>query len=186
MANKYFSLWWDCLEKSMQMCLNPYVLGWMVVPHKPHPSFNEYHTICDGEFGLGNPIMSWHVKLQDRRDWLAEAGPKKWSNLGKMVRPMLRIHKVIAHQCKACTIDSGFGVSMEIVELGARLGVYGQALIKQQGKNWPKGVPGALINEYFHNKPLGYCKTLQVEFNGNPLYIHSTKEEKYDKVHVNF
>jgi hypothetical protein len=94
MANKDFSLWWDCLEKSMQICLNTYVPGWMVVPQKPHPSGNEYHTICDGEFGLGNPIM-WHVELQEGKDWLAKAGPKKWSNLGKMVHPMLRIHKVI-------------------------------------------------------------------------------------------
>jgi hypothetical protein len=121
----------------------------------------------------------WHVELQEGKDWLAEAGPKKQSNLGKMVSLMLRIHKVIAHQGKACTIDSGFGMSIKIVELEAQLGVNGQALIKQQGKNWPKDVPGALINEYFHNKPLGYCKTLQFEFNGNPLYIHCMKEEKY-------
>jgi hypothetical protein len=76
-------------------------------------------------------------------------------------------------------MDSGFCVSMGIVVLEARLGVYGQALIKQGGKNWPKGVPGTLIDEYFCNKPLGYCKALCVEFNGNSLYIHCMKEEKY-------
>ncbi len=178
MANKDFSLWWDCLEKSMLMCLNPHVPGWMVVSHKPHPFGNEYHTICDNEFRLGNPIM-WHVELQEGKDWLAEAGPKKRSKLGKTVSLMLRIHKVIAHQGKACTMDSGFGMSMGIVELEARLEGYGQALIKQQGKNWPMDVLGALINKYFNNKPFGYCKTLQVEFNGNPLYIHCMKEEKY-------
>jgi hypothetical protein len=138
----------------MQMCLNPYVPGWMVVPQKPQPFGNEYHTICDGEFGLENPIM-WHVKLQEGKDQPAKAGPKKWSNLGKTVSLMLRMHKTIARQKKACTMDSGFCVSMGIVELEAIVRVYGQALIKQRGKNWTKGIPGTLINEYFCNKPLG-------------------------------
>ncbi len=175
MADKYFSSWWNCLDESMQMCLNPYNPSWMVVPRKPHPFGNEYHTICDGEFGLENPIM-WHVKLQEGKDWPAKAGPKKWLNLGKTASLMLRMHKPITRQGKACTMDSGFCVSMGIVELEARLGVYGQALIKQRGKNWPKGVPGTLIDMYFHDNPLGYCKTLRVEFNGNLLYIHCMKE----------
>ncbi len=162
----------------MQMCLNPYVPGWMVVPWKPHPFGNEYHTICDGEFGLGNLIM-WHVELQEGKDWLAKAGPKKWSNLGKTVSIMESMHKTNAHQGKACTMDSVFCMSMGIVQLEARLGVYGQALIKQRGKNWPKGMPGTLIDENFYDKPLGYCKTLRVKFNDNPLYIHCMNEEKY-------
>ncbi len=40
-------------------------------------------------------------------------------------------------------------------------------------------MPGTLINEYFRDKPLSYWETLQVEFNGNPLYIYCMKEEKY-------
>ncbi len=72
------------------MCLNPYDPGWMVVPRKPHPFGNEYHTICDGEVGCGNPIM-WLVKLQEGKDRPDKAGPKKWSNLGKMASLMLRM-----------------------------------------------------------------------------------------------
>ena len=62
---------------------------------------------------------------------------------------MMRMHKSIARQGKACTMDSGFCVSVGIVRLFERLGVYAQSLIKKRGRFWPKSVPGDQIDEHF-------------------------------------
>lgn len=179
MSEEYFTAWWNCLDESMQIHMNPYVPGWMCVPRKPHPFGNEYHTICDGVLGKGNPIM-WHVELQEGKDRPAGAGPKKWNDAGgKTVGLMLRMHEGISRQGKACTMDSGFCVSKGIVEMYEKLGVFGQALIKKRGANWPKGVPGDQIDEHFADKPIGYCETLRVVIEGYQMYIHCMKEEKY-------
>ena len=82
------------------------------------------------------------------------------------------MHEGISRQGKACTMDSGFCVSKGIVEMYEKLGVFGQALIKKHGENWPKGVPGDLIDEHFADKPIGYCETLHVEIEGKQMFIH--------------
>jgi hypothetical protein len=51
-------------------------------------------------------------------------------------------------------------------------GVFGQALIKKRGANWPKGVPGDQIDEHFADKPIGYCETLHIEIEGKQMFIH--------------
>jgi hypothetical protein len=181
METAYFTGWFNCLDESMQMHLNPYVPGWMCVPRKPTPFGNEYHTICDGDLEgtTGTPIM-WHVEIQEGKDRPVQLGPKKFNNAGgKTVGLMLRMHEPIARSGKACTMDSGFCVSKGIVEMQEKLGVYGQALIKKRGANWPKGVPGDEIDRHFADKPLGYCETLRVEIDGKQMFIHCMKEEKY-------
>ena len=80
---------------------------------------------------------------------------------------------------KACTMDSGFCMSKGIVELKAKLGVFAQALIKKRGRYWPKGIPGDFIDEYFADKEIGSCDTLEVSFEGKRLFIHCIKEEKF-------
>ncbi len=59
MEANYFTGWWNCLDESMQIHLNPYVPGLMCVPNKPNLFGNEYHTICNGDLGGGtsNLIM---------------------------------------------------------------------------------------------------------------------------------
>ncbi len=44
-------------------------------------------------------------------------------------------------------------------------GVFGQALIKLQGKGWLMLVPGKYIDEYVSDKQVGYCKTLEQDVN---------------------
>ena len=178
MADAYCPGWWSCLDESMNVFHNQYCPGWMVVPRKPHPFGNEYHTICDGELETGNPIL-WHAELQEGKDRPAGAGQKKYSEFGKTPSLMLRMHEVLKRSGKACTMDSGFCVAKGIVEMEAQLGVYGQALIKKRGRYWPKGVPGDMIDDYFKDKEIGECETLQVEFEGKTLFIHCQKEEKY-------
>jgi hypothetical protein len=58
--DNYTPSWLSCLDESMNTWLNKYCPGFMVVPRKPHPEGNEYHTIADGDKGA--PIM-WRVKL---------------------------------------------------------------------------------------------------------------------------
>ena len=52
-------------------------------------------------------------------------------------------------------------------------------IFRKCGCYWPKGVPGDAIDEYFANKNIGDCATLEVFFEGKPLLIHCMKEEKY-------
>ena len=170
----------------MNMCLNPHCPGWMVVPRKPTPFGNEYHSICDGvmsnnekERGEGE---SNHVarRASGGKDRPTELGQKEFNDAGgKTVGLMMRMHKSIARQGKACTMDSGFCVSVGIVRLFERLGVYAQSLIKKRGRFWPKSVPGDQIDEHFRDKPIGYRETLKVEVVGQDMYIHCMKEEKY-------
>ena len=151
----------------------------MCVPRKPHPFGNEYHTICDGEFDLGCSIL-WHAEIQEGKDRPVQLGPKKFNNAGgKTVGLMLRMHEPIARSGKACTMDSGFCVSKGIVEMQEKLGVYGQALIKKRGANWPKGVPGDDINNYFQSKKVGEFDCLQHEMKCKQFLIHCHKEDKY-------
>ena len=60
METNYSPAWWNCLDESMNIFLNKYCPGFMIVPLKPHEEGNEYHTICDGDLEKGNPIM-WHI-----------------------------------------------------------------------------------------------------------------------------
>jgi len=69
METQYFTGWFNCLDESMQMHLNPYVPGRMCVPRKPTPFGNEYHTICDGDLeGTTGTRIMWHVEIQEGKD----------------------------------------------------------------------------------------------------------------------
>ena len=156
--------------------------GFMVVPRKPHPFGNEYHTICDGD--QGRPIL-WWAKIQEGKD-----RPKKsdgsWafrsefevSGNSKTVVLMLEMTEPIHGSGKVVTMDSGFCVSAGILAMHAH-GVYGQALIKKRGRYWPRGVPGAFIDNHFRNKGIGEKETLVQNIDGINFLIHCQKEEKY-------
>ena len=179
MDDSYCPGWWSCLDESMNIFQNQYCPGWMVVPRKPHPFGNEYHSVCDGDLEKGSPIM-WHVEMQEGKDRPPGAGSKKYADeFGKTPSLMLRMHESIKRTGKACTMDSGFCVSKGIVAMHNQLGVFGQSLIKKRGRYWPKGVPGDMIDEHFKDKELGYCETLEVVFEGSTMYIHCQKELKY-------
>ena len=94
---------------------------------------------------------------------------------GKTVGLMCRIVEPIKSSGKCVTMDSGFNVSMGIVDMEWVQGVYGQALIKKRGRYWPKGVPGDAIDDHFKDKAIGHSETLQFDFDGHPFFIHCTK-----------
>ena len=115
----------------------------MCVPHKPHPFGNEYQSIADGvtEKGLeGKPIV-WRVKLQEGKDCPKKpdggwAPPSEFTGYLKTATLMLEITKLVHHTDKVVSMDSGFCVSVGIIDMH-NFGVYGQYLIKKR-RYWPK------------------------------------------------
>ena len=91
---------------------------------------------------------------------------------------MLRMTEPIYQTSKIVTHDSAFCVTAGILEL-YNLGIYGQALIKKQGRYWPRNVLGDLINEYFCDKEIGLRESLKQTINGVAFFNHCQKEEKY-------
>ena len=180
MAEEYSPSWINCLDESMNSWLNKYCPGFMVVPRKPHPEGNEYHSIADGDDG--KPIM-WRVKLQEGKDRPKKANgawafPSEWDREGPTVRLMLEMTRPIHYSGKVVTMDSGFCVSAGILALHHR-GVYGQALIKKRGRWWPKKVPGDQIDEYFMAEPLGKAMTLKQIVDGTQFMVHCHKDDRY-------
>lgn len=81
----------------------------MHIPRKNHPIGKEFHTIWDGEFDLGIPVL-WHTDIQEGKDCLAELGPKKYDVEGKMVGLMRQMIELIKFSGKCVTMASGFVV----------------------------------------------------------------------------
>ena len=145
--------------------------GFMCVPRKPHPFGNEYHTTCDSELdGPSNPIL-WHAEIQEGKDRPVQLGPKKYDEKGKTVGFMCCMVEPIKSSGKCVTMDSGFNVSMGIVDMERVQGVYGQ---EKRGRFWPKGVPGDAIDDCFRDKAIGHSQTLQLLFDSHPFFISFT------------
>ena len=177
----------NCLDESMNSYLNKYCPGFMVVPRKPHPQGNEYHSICDGKKGspreLAKPIL-WRIKIQEGKDRPKLAnGRFAFSNefetrgSTKTESLMLWMTKPIHNTGKRVTMDSGFSVTAGILALHDH-GVYGQALAKKR-RWWPKHVPGDQIEKYFEGKELGDVMTLKQDLGGKQFLVHCTNDDKY-------
>ena len=69
------------LNESINIYLNKYCPGFIIVPCKLHGEGIEYHTICNGNLENGNPIMRL-VELMEGNDALTGAPAKKFSDLG--------------------------------------------------------------------------------------------------------
>ena len=178
--DNYIPSWLSCLDESMVIWLNKYCPGFMVVPRKPHPSGNEYHTIADGDDGA--PIL-WRIKLQEGKDRPKAADGRRWlyptayDSHSKTAGLMLSMTKPIHGTGKRVTMDSGFSVTAGILAMDD-VGVYGQSLAKKR-KYWPKHVPGDAIDEYFKDKELGAAKTLKQNIDGKDFLIHCQKDDGY-------
>ena len=71
---------------------------------------------------------------------------------------MLFMTDPIHNTGKVVCMDSGFCIATGIIALHKRH-VYGQSLIKKQGKYWPKHVPGSALELEFFVTVLGATKT---------------------------
>ena len=95
----------------------------------------------------------WRAQIVEGKDRPPQLGPKEGAELGATVGLMLLMCQPIFGTGKAVVLDSGFCVAKGIVALEAK-GVFAGALIRNR-KYWPKGVPGALIDEHFENMEVG-------------------------------
>ena len=84
--------------------------------------------------------------------------PSKYVNETKTAELMLFMTDPIHNIGKVLCMDSGSCIATGIIALHKR-GVYGQSLIKNQGKYWPKHVPGTVLELEFLDSELGVAKT---------------------------
>lgn len=176
MRDEFFSSWRNCLDESMMVWTNEWTApGFMVVPRKPKPFGNEWHTICCGETGI-----LFYMELVEGKDRPVEIPAEMEIFDGtqmKTVGLLLRMTRHIWNTGKVVILDSGFCVLRGIVELAKR-GVFASAVIKKR-RYWPKHIDGEAIKEHFHDKPIGSYDSLPGTLQGIPFAVHCQKEENY-------
>ena len=164
--------WVACLDESMSIWFNRWTCpGWMMVPRKPHPFGNEYHTINCGESGFvfGAEIQEGKDAPKERRHLDAETNKH-----GKTVGLLLRLCKPLLFTGKVVVLDSGFCVLRAIIEL-KKLGVFAAAVIKKR-RYWPKHVDGNAMNEYMADKEIGETGVWQGMMDGVKYFYFMLKE----------
>lgn len=165
--------WISCLDESMSKWLNEYTCpGFMVVPRKPWPIGNEYHTIACGVSGL-----LYAMELVEGKDEPRERPRKEFQNLGKTVGLLLRLTRSLWGTGKTIVLDSGFCVLKGIVELKKK-GVFSSALIKKR-RYWPMYIDGDGIKTHFDDKPVGSVDVLNGELDAVKVAVHGLKEPNY-------
>jgi hypothetical protein len=90
---------------------------------------------------------------------------------------MLEMTKPIHGKGKVVVGDSGFCVREGVVECH-KLGVWFQIYIKKK-RNWPRGMPGVVIDLKFDDYELGHCETLVANHDNIPFYVHCCCDSKY-------
>jgi Transposase IS4 len=87
MKYNYAPSWVSTLDESMCAWLSKYTCpGWMVVPQKPHPYGNEYHTICCGKSGI-----LYYVEIIKGKDCPRQMPPLQHNEKGKTAGLVLRM-----------------------------------------------------------------------------------------------
>jgi hypothetical protein len=173
MTEKFSPSWISVLDESMSVWTSKYSCpGWMVVPRKPHPFGNEYHTVACAKSGV-----LWQVELVEGKDRPRQLGPPEFHDLGKTVGLMLRLTRPIWHTGKHVVMDSGFCVLKGIIEMRKK-GVFGAALIKKR-RYWPKFIPGDELDRHFDDKDVGFADAIKGVFDQVPFYIFAMKEPDY-------
>ena len=176
MTRRFMPGWASCLDESMSPWTNKYTCpGHMIVPRKPWPLGNEYHSICCCTSGI-----MYAVELVEGKDRPKQKPPEKFSNVtkkGTTTSLLLRLCESIFHVGMVVILDSGFCVLRALIELKKR-GVFASALIKKR-KYWPAHVKGDEINKYFDDKEVGYTNSLPGEMDGIPFHIYGLKEPDY-------
>ena len=175
----YVASWLSCLDESMSSWLSKFCPGFMVVPRKPHPFGNEYHTIADGDDG--KPIM-FRIKLVEGKDRPKKADgswafPSEYDRLQKTTKTMMEMTKPLHGTGKVVVGDSGFCVREGVIALHKK-GVHFQAYVKKRS-HWPKGVPGDHIDGHLKEAPLGYCETLVQQFDDVRFLVHCCRDKDW-------
>ena len=173
MEKEFIPSWVSCLDESMSKWLNKYTCpGFMVVPRKPWPCGNEYHTICCSESGV-----LFALELVEGKDEPAQRPRKEHNEKGKTLGLMIRLTKSVHGTGKLVIMDSGFCVLQGIIEL-RKLGVFSSALIKKR-RYWPKYVHGDEFKAQFDHCEPGTFKALRGKLDGIDFHLYGMKEPDY-------
>ena len=167
--------WVACLDESMSIWFNKWTCpGWMMVPRKPHPFGNEYHSINCGLCGF-----LFGLELQEGKD-----APKELRHVnsdtnkhGKTCGLLLRLCKSLYFTGKIVVLDSGFCVLQALVEL-KKLGVYAHAVIKKR-RYWPKYVKGDDMDNSMADKEVGEVGVWQGVLDGVTFFYFMMKEPAF-------
>ena len=173
MADIFKCGWVACLDESMSIWFNKWTCpGWMMVPRKPHPFGNEYHTICCGLCGwlFAMSIQEGKDAPKERRGEHGETERRH----GKTCALLLRLCKSLYFSGKVVVLDSGFCVLQALVEL-KKLGVYAAAVIKKR-RYWPKYVKGDEMDRYMANKEIGDVGVWQGVLDNIKVFYFMMKE----------
>ena len=173
MTDNFLPGWISCLDESMSVWNNKYTCpGFMVVPRKPWPFGNEYHTIA---CAVSNVLFQ--VELVEGKDEPRERGQKQFDDLGKTVGLLLRLTKPLWSAGKVVVLDSGFCVLKGIVELKKK-GVFAAALIKKR-RYWPKHIDGDAIARKFCGREIGDTLAWKGRLDGVDFHVFCMKEPDY-------
>ena len=173
MKENFAASWMSCLDESMMIWYNKYAPGWMVVPRKPHPFGNEWHTICC----CLSSIM-FQMELVEGKDHPRQLGnPEHENDLGKTGSLMVRMTSHLHGTGKAVVMDSGFSVLAGLLGMKDR-GVFGSCLIKKK-RYWPKHCPGDAIAAHFTDKNIGDTDAIHGTCKSKTYTIACMKEPDY-------
>ena len=173
MANEFWAGWMTCLDESISKWVSKYTCpGYMVVPRKPWPFGNEYHTICCAMSGL-----LFALELVEGKDKPNQRPDQEHSDLGKMAGLMMRLTESLRFSNDVVICDSGFCVLKGVASC-KKVGVNIQAMIKKR-RYWPKYILGDMINAHFANKEVGDFDIMELKLDGEDLCIHAMKEDGY-------
>ena len=132
MAKVFSPGWITCLDESMSIWTNMFTCpGWMVVPRKPHPFGNEWHTICCGISGI-----MFYLELVEGKDCPPDLPDLNCNKFSNTVNLLLQMCSTIFGSGRIVILDSGFCVLKGIVELAKNV-VFTGAQIKKR-RYWPK------------------------------------------------
>jgi Transposase IS4 len=173
MAANFRSGWMNCLDESMMVWTSPFSCpGFMMVPRKPHPFGNEWHTICCGISGL-----LFRLELVEGKDSPPERDAPEHQDKGKTVGLLLRLTKELWGTGKVVVLDSGFCVLKALCEL-RKVGVFAAAVIKKR-RYWPKHKPGEVIKEHFAGTTLGHADAITGTLDSVPFNIFAMQDVGY-------
>ena len=68
MSTNFIPGWISCLDESMMIWTNKFGPGWVVLPRKPHPFGNEWHTIYCAMSVVVFLLSLWRGRIDQRRE----------------------------------------------------------------------------------------------------------------------
>ena len=144
-----------------------------MVPRKPHPFGNEYHSINDRQ-----STILFGLELMEGEDEPPEKLVDPNDAHGKTVGLLLRLREPLFSTGKVVVLDSGFCVLCGLVELMKR-GVYAALVIKKR-RYWPRFVDGDMIDQGMDDKEVGDVGILSGVLTDVPFNIFCMKEPTWN------